>query len=118
MIVDDDEQLIALVKIKLEKTNRYNVVSTTKGSEVVEMAIVERPDLILLDIEMPDMQGGDVAAALAQCQETKDIPVLFMSSLITKDVAGETGSIIGGQHMISKSTSSKHLINKIDSMLQ
>ena len=117
MMVDDDEDLLALVKMKLEETKKYAVVYTSKGDEAVGLAGEERPDLILLDIDMPEMDGPEVANALGGSEKTRDIPILFLSSLITKDDVGESGRTIAGHHMIPKSMDFKYLISEIDAVI-
>ena len=110
MLVDDDEDLLALMKVKLENTGRFSVVSTTNGSRAVKLAMETSPDLIILDIDMPEMPGGEVAEALADEVTTKDMPVIFFSSLIAKGEAGKGLQEIGGQRIISKHVSPPQLI--------
>ena len=118
MMVDDDADLLALLKMKLEKTGSFAVVVTTKGSEAVALASDTSPDLIILDIDMPDMPGGEVADALLTDDTTKEIPVIFLSSLIPKENADEGLKVIGGRQMISKFASVNQLIEAIESILQ
>jgi two-component system sensor histidine kinase/response regulator len=118
MLVDDDEQLVSLLKLKIEQTNRYTVVFTTKGTKAVDMAKTENPDLILLDIDMPDMTGGEVAEALAESNDTRDIPILFLSYMVPKEMSDADGGTVSGRHMISKNTTVKNLIHKIDTLLE
>ncbi len=118
VVVDDDPDLLSLIKSKLEKTERYKVVTTTEGSEAVRLATQESPDLIILDIDMPDMDGGEVAKSLSESEYTKDIPILFLSVLVSKVDVAETGDVIGGHHMISKSMGVENLIIKIESLLE
>lgn len=118
MMVDDDPDLLALLKLKLEKTEKFKVVHTTNGSEAVNLARDEAPDLIILDIEMPEMDGGDVARSLSGAEYVRDIPILFLSSMITKTDIAASGGFIGGRHMAAKSGTIKDLISKIDSMLE
>jgi len=118
VMVDDDPELLSIIKSKLEKTERYKVVTTTEGSETVRLAIQESPDLIILDIDMPDMAGGEVANSLSESEYTKDIPILFLSALVSKSDVAKTGGLIGGHHMISKSMGIENLIIKIESLLK
>ncbi|MFC1857028.1 two-component system response regulator [Thermodesulfobacteriota bacterium] len=118
LMVDDDEDLLALLKLKLEKTGRYQVVNTTDGSKAVHLATEESPDLIVLDIEMPGMDGGEVANALAESKHAKDIPVLFLSSLVSEADVAKNKGVIGGRNMASKKGSIQELIDRIESMFQ
>ena len=114
MMVDDDADVLALLKMKLEKTGRFSVVSTTDGSKAVSLATRETPDLIILDIDMPVMSGGDVADALSATEDTAEIPVFFLSSLIPRKEAGQGARIVGGRRMVSKYATMAQLIEAID----
>ncbi|MBI9082387.1 MAG: response regulator [Desulfobacterales bacterium] len=117
MLVDDDPEILSLLSLKLEKKGIYEVISTSKGAEAANLATMESPDIILLDIEMPDMQGDEVASSLLESEATKHIPILFLSSMITKSDVAMSGGIIGGRQMASKSGSVKELILRIESIL-
>ncbi len=118
MLVDDDSEIIALMTLKIEKTGNYEVVSTSKGAEAVSLATKESPDLILLDIEMPDIQGDEVAGYLAESEDTKDIPIIFLSSMVTKVDVAHSNGIIGGRQMAAKSGSINELISRIEALLE
>jgi DNA-binding response OmpR family regulator len=62
----------------------YLVIPLSLGREAPKIAKERSPDLIILDIMMPDMDGGDVAFILKNDPETKNIPIMFLSSLVTK----------------------------------
>ena len=64
---------------------RFNVLVATNGKDGIELAENELPDIILLDLFMPDMPGEDVAAALKENNATADIPILFVTALATND---------------------------------
>lgn len=118
LMVDDDEDLLALLKLKLEKTGKYQVVTTNTGGKAVHLATKESPDIILLDLMMPDMDGGLVANALSESKHTKDIPVLFLSSMVTKVDVAQSKGVIGGRDMASKRGTIQELIDKIESMFK
>lgn len=118
LLVDDDADLCILLKTKLEKTDRYKVVFTTEGVEAQKLARQEYPDLIICDIDMPDMEGGDVERALSEDEQTRDIPVLFHSSLVSKSDVERSGGIIGGKQMASKSANIRELIIRIESLIK
>jgi len=118
LMVDDDEDLLALLKLKLEKTGRYKVVTTIEGSEAINLARKETPDLVILDIDMPEMDGVDVARTLLEAEDAKDIPILFLSSLVSEEDVDASGGIIAGRHMSSKKGNIQGLINRIESMLK
>lgn len=115
LVVDDDPDITMLVKVKLEKTGRFSVRATNKGANALEIALSEIPDLVLCDIDMPDKSGGDVAKELLDTPETKHIPILFFSSLVSKGDLRD--GKVGGREMIPKSSSPEELIRRIDLLL-
>lgn len=79
LIVDDDEMVLKALRLELE--DRYVVVATRVPGEVMPLAQKEKPDLILCDIEMPGMDGGDLSSILFARDETRNIPLLFLTGL-------------------------------------
>jgi CheY-like chemotaxis protein len=80
LIVDDDVDIVALVVNRL-KRNNYEVVSSSDGENGYKKAIQFRPDLIIMDLMMPNLSGGEAVALLKSNDITKDIPVLFFTAL-------------------------------------
>lgn len=78
LIVDDEQQLIDLVKVMLG--DDYEYVEATTGNEALEKAKSEKPDLILLDIMLPDLDGYQVCQRLRQDPKTKDIVIAMLSA--------------------------------------
>jgi diguanylate cyclase (GGDEF)-like protein len=81
LVVDDDPDLRMLANIQLSEG--FDVIQATNGTECVEMAMKQAPDVILLDIMMPGMNGTEVLNELSSRPETRDIPVIFLSALGT-----------------------------------
>ena len=113
LVVDDDEAVLEFLRAKLAA--RYELVTTTDGDAVLDLAHREVPDLIICDIDMPDVDGGDISAALYGDDRTRYIPVLFLSALVpTKDTRrGE----VGGRPAISKSAPIEDIIARIEGLL-
>jgi len=84
LLVVDDEPDAVLILAKTLLAKGYRVITAESGLKAVNLAKEEKPDLILLDILMPDMDGMQVAAALQEDETTKNIPVIFLTCLITK----------------------------------
>ena len=111
LVVDDDEAVLDYLRAKLGP--RYDMTFTESSSKVLQLARSGRPDLILCDIDMPGMDGGDVSAALFADEQTRDIPVLFLSQLVD---GGKRE--VGGRHAIAKSAPVAELVARIDSLLK
>ncbi len=83
LVVDDD--IITQNMLKTTLTNAgYAPYSTPSGKEAIKLAQERSPSLIILDIMMPDMDGGEVADALRKDPRTKNIPIIFLSVLISE----------------------------------
>jgi len=96
LVVDDDPSMIRLMEKKLT-VGGYNVVSAASGNSGLQNAIQKVPDLILLDVMMPDMSGVDVVKGLKKNTVTKDIPIIFMTVCIDlKDDKGHERIEIDG----------------------
>lgn len=113
LLVDDDEAVLEFLRAKLGA--RYDLVTTTEGDAVMRLALQARPDLIVCDIDMPEVDGGDISATLYGDDRTRFIPVLFFSALVpTKDTRrGE----VGGRPAISKSAPIEDIIARIEGLL-
>ena len=82
-LVDDDKEITGMTEIAL-RTNGYNCLVANESSEVVARAEKEKPDLIILDIMMPGIDGTDLNIALKVNSATKNIPVIFLTGIIKK----------------------------------
>ena len=91
LIIDDEKGFAQLVKLNLESTGCYEVQVELKGSLGLETARTSKPDLILLDVMMPDMVGGEVARRLKADQDTKHIPVVFLTATVLQEAARSAG---------------------------
>ena len=79
LIIEDNEQSLYLFTFMLEK-HGYEVIQTLDGEEGIEKACRERPALILLDIQLPDMDGYEVARQLKKKPESRHIPIVAVTS--------------------------------------
>jgi CheY-like chemotaxis protein len=113
LVVDDDPDILKLLKAKFEATGRFAVVVAEDGPAALALAQAQPPDLVLCDIDLPDMNGGEVVAALAAKPATKGVPMIFLSSLITNEEE-RRGIKSGGWPVVSKETPIADLILRID----
>jgi len=95
-----------------------SIVKARGGMEGLELAMKHLPDLIFLDIIMPDVDGGKVEEKLNENPETKHIPVVFVSSIIDKDEEKRIGGRLGGgEIIIAKPYSSGEILKAIEKTL-
>jgi CheY-like chemotaxis protein len=114
LIIDDEVDFCYFIQKNLMRDGRFNVLVATNGNDGIELAENELPDIILLDLFMPDMPGEDVAAALKENITTADIPILFVTALATNDdIANRNENKIGNNYIMPKPVRTKKLIETI-----
>jgi CheY-like chemotaxis protein len=118
LLIDDEEDFCFFVKLNLEKTGNFEVMTTTSGSKGIIMASKEQPDLILLDIIMPEISGGQVAEQLLESPRTRDIPVLFITAIASRREVQSQEGIIGGRQFIAKPVTPEEITLKINRVLE
>ena len=113
LVVDDDADTSQMVKMILEKTGLYTVTTCNRGSEAFKIIQAMRPELVLLDIMMPDADGTDIAVRIKNDKSLVRTRVVFMTSLVSKKEVRED-SVIGGHPFISKPISGEMLLNRVN----
>ena len=116
LIVDDDRDSTHLIKILLEKISHYLVLEENDAAKAHESTRDFRPDLILLDIMMPQIDGGDIAAQIDADPGLQRTPIIFLTALVTKAEA-KAGLHIQGHPVLAKPIDIPELINRIEENL-
>lgn len=80
LIIDDEEDVRRIATLSLTHVGRFEVVVATGGDEGLALALTERPDVILLDVMMPHIDGPATLTALRANPHTRDIPVIFVTA--------------------------------------
>jgi CheY-like chemotaxis protein len=102
MIVDDEAPLTRLLKLSLERTGRYVVQVENRAQEAVRSAESFLPDLVLMDVMMPEIDGGALAAQFQTRPPLKHVPIVFLTAAVKrKEVQGRRGEI-GGLPFLAK----------------
>lgn len=114
LVVDDIATNIALVKAMLRNKN-YEVISAQSGAQALKIAGEKRPDIIILDIMMPGMDGYEVLARLRSNVETKDIKVVMLSA-ISKEEDIQKAMELGADDYITKPIVVKKLHDALDKL--
>jgi CheY-like chemotaxis protein len=82
LVVDDEDDIREVAELSLVAVGGFDVSTAESGREAIEKARAERPDAILLDVMMPDMDGPSTFAELQQLEETSGIPVLLVTAKV------------------------------------
>ncbi len=117
LIIDDDPRLAELIQFTLKKAQLYETHLETRPRQAVETVRTFMPDLILLDVEMPGLSGGEVAKALAADPDLRWIPVLFVTSLLSRTETGSRPFHRGDQLFLAKLVEPSALIGAVEEML-
>jgi CheY-like chemotaxis protein len=117
LIIDDDQRLAELLQFTLTKAQLYETLLETRPRRAVETVRAFMPDLILLDVEMPGLNGGEVAKALAADPALRWIPVLFVTSLLSKTETGSRPFHRGDQRFLAKLVEPNALVGAVEEML-
>jgi CheY-like chemotaxis protein len=116
LIVDDEPDYITTIQCRLEWSH-YDVITASDGQEGLEKVMKERPDLVLLDTNMPIMNGHEVLERLKQHEELKNIPVIMVTALCeAQDVA--KASSYGVADYVAKPFDFSDLVEKIAKALE
>src|SRR5216117_3674654 len=117
LIVDDDRESTHLVKILLEKAGHYLVLEENDAVKACQSVRNFRPDVILLDIMMPEMDGAEVAAQIEADPELQSTPIIFLTALVTEPET-KAGLRIEGRRSLAKPINIPELINEIEKNLR
>jgi CheY-like chemotaxis protein len=110
LIIDDEVSFARMVKMNLEKTGAFEVRVENRAAAAVPAAREFRPDLVLLDVIMPNMDGGDVAKQIKRDRTLRGTPIVFLTATVSKREAGEGGFSSGGELFLAKPVSVEALI--------
>ncbi len=117
LLIDDNIGFCKVTKLALEELWSYQVFTATTGKQGITMARKHRPDVILLDIRMPTMTGGEVAAELMEDPLTRNIPIIFLTGLVKKTEVEEGEGYLSGYPFIAKPFRPEELAIRIQSVL-
>ena len=110
LVVDDTEDITSTLKMYLEKTGAYEVRVENCGANALQATREFKPDLIFLDVVMPDMDGGDVAEQIEHDAELKDTKIVLLTASVSKQEESVLGGTLGGRPLMSKQTKLKEIV--------
>ncbi|MEX1071858.1 MAG: response regulator [Anaerolineales bacterium] len=115
LIAEDQTDLREMIATSLELSG-HSVISTSDGQQAVEQAEQLRPDLIILDLNMPRLDGHQVCARLKAQDKFQRVPILIISAYGSPDLI-EASIRLGALEFISKPFELDHLIRRVDALL-
>ena len=115
LLVDDETDILTVLEKGLTGED-FSVIAAETGTAALDMAKSERPDLIILDLEMPDIYSGDIARMLKEDPETQNIPIMFLTGMFPKNEEPGNGRMVGGHVLFTKPYSIEELATTITRM--
>ena len=115
LVADDDEDILGLVAFRLERGG-YTVIVARDGEEALELAVQERPDLAVLDVMMPKVDGFEVTRRLRADEATSRMPIILLTAK-SQDVDVQQGFEAGADDYIRKPFSPDELRARVQAIL-
>ena len=116
-IVDDEVSFTRMLKANLERTGLYSVVTENDPMAALEAAKSFQPDVTFLDVMMPGMEGGELAALMREDKMLSDVPIVFMTAIVTKEETGDTVGEIGGNMFLAKPVKLQDVLDAIQKVI-
>ena len=116
-IVDDEATITRLLKANLEETDDYVVGVENVANKAIASAEAFRPDLVLLDVMMPGIDGGDLASRFQGNQKLKDVPLVFLTAAVKRQEISAGCGRIGGMHFLAKPVDVSEVLDCLRSFL-
>jgi two-component system, OmpR family, alkaline phosphatase synthesis response regulator PhoP len=117
LVVDDEKDIVDLLKYNLEREKEFEVITALNGKEAIEQATENKPDLMLLDIMMPEINGFEVCKKLKNSPITSNIPVIFLTAK-ENEIDEIIGLELGADDYIQKPISPRKVIARIKSVFR
>ena len=119
LIVDDNQNNLFTLRALIEKHMAVEVLEADSGQAALDIALQDpRIDLVVLDVQMPDMDGFQTASMLKVRQKTRDIPIIFLTAAYKTDEFQQKGYDVGAADYLLKPIDDNQLINKISTYLR
>lgn len=114
LLVDDEKSLTTLLKLNLEESGRYEVRVENWPEDALAAAREFKPDLVLLDLIMPRLPGGDVAAQIKADPALKDTPIVFLTAAVRKSQVEDHEGIICDHPCLAKPATADEVMAMIE----
>ena len=116
LIVDDDPYILMSLEFLMKKNN-YNVIIARNGTEALDLVEKETPQVVLLDIMMPDVDGYEICRHIKKTTNLKEIKVVFMSAK-SKEADIQKGYKLGAILYITKPFSTREMVKQINGLFE
>jgi DNA-binding response OmpR family regulator len=114
LVIDDEARITRMIRRNLEISGDYEVETENDSTQAVATALQFEPDLAIVDVMMPGMDGGEVMTAFSESQRLHHVPVIFLTAIVTNEETGGEGKEIGGRFFLAKPVRTEDLIAAIE----
>ena len=114
LVIDDEPAFTRLLKINLDATGRYLVHTVNDSVQALPAALEFRPELVLLDVMMPELDGGDVANQFQKHPKLARVPIIFLTATVRHSEVDAHDGIIGGLRFLAKPIDLAELLDCLD----
>lgn len=114
LLVDDEKSFTSLLKLNLEQTGNYEVRAVNLSEEALATAREFKPDIMLLDIIMPYMPGGNVVAQFEADPELRTMPIVFLTAAVQRRRLEEADGIVSGRPCLAKPANLDEIVAMIE----
>jgi DNA-binding response OmpR family regulator len=116
MLIDDEKDFLSFLKLNLEMTGRFDVATLSSAKDVIKEVLGFKPDIIVMDINMPNVGGIEACRILKTNIDTKCIPIIILSASTTEDDIDNMRRA-GALDNLMKPVKTEQLVTKIDNVL-
>ena len=117
LVVDDEVAITRMLKLNLEQTNQYVVRTENVATAAVAAAEEFHPDLAILDVMMPELDGGKLASLFQEHPKLRKVPIVFLTAAATKREVASHGGTIGGMPFLAKPVSLPEVLGCLKNQL-
>lgn len=117
LVVDDEQEIVDMLKEMLTETG-YEVTTAENGKEALRKVKLLKPDLLILDVNMPKMDGAEVVLELRKNEATRTLPVIFLTGIRARDDGFGMEKNVGGIPTFAKPFDYDELLGKIRELLE
>ena len=117
LVIDDEPVTTRLIRLNLEKTGAYEVREENLSVRALATAQEFQPDLILLDVLMPGLDGGDVVTRIKTDTKLKNVPIVFLTATVRKSEVEAHGGVIGGFSFLGKPATAAEIVACVEKNL-
>ena len=117
LIIDDEAAFTRMLKMNLEDAGAFEVETVNDSRAALKKAMDFEPDVILLDVVMPGMDGGDLAAEIRKKTSLKKVPIIFVSAMVGRSESSDGVFFSGGERFLAKPVKIDILTREITQLL-